>query len=189
MERVLIVSSSDKSKSNIDELLKYSFNVETFYVSNCSEARRKLIEGDFDLIIINTPLYDEFGNDLAIKAAQSSLSGIILIVKNDFLDSISLKVEDYGVFILTKPINRQMFYIGVKMALTARKRLISVGKETLKLKKKIEEIKLVDKAKCLLIQYKNLTEEQAHKLIERNAMNLRKTKINIANDIINNYEN
>ena len=58
----------------------------------------------------------------------------------------------------------------------------------MKLQKKIEEIRLVDRAKCVLIQYLNMTEAEAHRYIEKQAMDMRKTKKTIAENILNTYD-
>ncbi len=53
---------------------------------------------------------------------------------------------------------------------------------------KIEDIRLTAKAKYLLMIYENKTEEQAHKYIERQAMNQRRQKKEIAKEIIDYYD-
>ena len=45
-----------------------------------------------------------------------------------------------------------------------------VEKENTKLKKKLEELRLVDRAKCMLIAYEGMSETQAHRHIEKQAM-------------------
>ena len=57
-----------------------------------------------------------------------------------------------------------------------------------KLQYKIEDIRLTAKAKYLLMIYENKTEEQAHKYIERQAMNQRRQKKEIAKEIIDYYD-
>ena len=51
-----------------------------------------------------------------------------------------------------------------------------------------EEIRLVDRAKCALIQYLGMSEATAHRYIEKQAMDLRKTKVQIAEGILKTYE-
>ena len=60
--------------------------------------------------------------------------------------------------------------------------------ENMKLQKKIEEIRLIDRAKCILIQYLQMTEQQAHKYIEKQAMNLRQSKVSVAESLLKTYE-
>ena len=60
--------------------------------------------------------------------------------------------------------------------------------EEVPLQQKVEEIRLVDRAKCALIQYLNMTEAQAHRHIEKQAMDLRVSRAKIAQSILNTYE-
>ena len=74
------------------------------------------------------------------------------------------------------------------MAAASYRRLNAVENENENLKRKLNELKLINRAKCLLIEKENLTEEEAHKKIERDAMRYRLSKVRIADEIINQYE-
>ena len=50
-------------------------------------------------------------------------------------------------------------------------------------------MKIVNRAKSMLMQYLNLTEEQAHRHIQKQAMDLRKTQRTVAEDILKTYQN
>jgi response regulator NasT len=88
---------------------------------NGAEARRDLINDEFDLIIIDSPLPDELGDDFALHAAETTTAGIILIVKSELLMDINANVEDSGVFVLPKPVSREFFYQAVKLLYASRK--------------------------------------------------------------------
>lgn len=188
MENVLVVSSSDKGSSLLTELLKAGNITQITNVGNGSEARRLLIEKDFDLVMINAPLMDEFGHDLALMITENTSAGVIILVKCELADDISAKVEDFGVFVVAKPIGKALFYQALKLVAASRRRILGLKKENVKLQKKIEEIRLVDRAKCVLIQYLNMSEEQAHRYIEKQAMDLRLTKREIATNVLKTYE-
>lgn len=185
----LIVSGTEKGSNLIEDLMRNTSGIsDFFYTRNGSEARRMLIENSYDIIIINTPLADEFGHDLALYASTNTVSGLILIVKSEIYEEVCDRVEDYGIVVLSKPLSRQTFYSAVKLVSATQKRLIILEKENMKLQKKIEEIRLVDRAKCVLIQYLNMTEAEAHRYIEKQAMDMRKTKKTIAENILNTYD-
>ncbi|MCI5727525.1 MAG: ANTAR domain-containing protein [Clostridium sp.] len=188
MNKVLIVCSSEKGiKVYSDNIRSIGYtNIET--VSNGQIARRKLIEDEFDLIVIDTPLKDEYGTDLAIKMTAKGSVGVILVVKSVEADMISAKVEEYGVFVIPKPFTKPIFYQGVKFVATSLRRFNKLNDEKSKLLKKVEDIKRIDRAKCLLIENSNFTENSAHKYIEKEAMDNRVSKREIADKIINYYE-
>lgn len=188
MDSVLIVSNTSTTLGIISDLLNSQSFSRLVTAQNCAEARRDLISDHFDLIIIDSPLPDEFGDDFSTYAAESTDSGIILIVDNDKVYDIDSEVEEAGVFVLPKPISPEFFYQAVKLLIASRKRVHVLETENMKLQKKIEEIRLIDRAKCILIQYLQMTEQQAHKYIEKQAMNLRLSKVAMAESILKTYE-
>lgn len=188
MDSVLIVSDSDKGIALLTRLLKANGINKTASVKSGAEARRLISVTEFDLIIIITPLPDEFGESLAITMTEISTSGVILIARNEVADEIEARVQYYGILVVSNPIARQMFYQAQKLALATKRRLSGLKNENMRLQSKIEEIRLVTRAKCVLIEYLNMTENQAHKYIEKQAMDLRTSRKEIAESILKAYE-
>jgi len=188
MNSVLIVSSSDKGIELLTQLLNANAPSSITSATNSGEARRLLSNFEYDLIIINAPLKDEFGDNLSATITEISASGVILVVKSEIADDISAKVEDYGVLVVSKPIIRQVFFQSLKLALASKKRILGLKNENIHLQHKLEEIRLVTRAKCVLIQYLNMTENQAHRYIEKQAMDMRTTREEIAQNILKTYE-
>lgn len=52
-----------------------------------------------------------------------------------------------------------------------------------------EEMEIINRAKTTLMEYLGFTEPQAHRYIEKHAMDMRVTKIEIARNILKIYEN
>lgn len=185
----LIVSGSDKGIELIAQLLNSDAKTHIVSAKSGTEARRLINAADYDLIVINTPLPDEFGDDFAVTITEISTSGVILIVKNEMADDVSARVELSGVLTVPKPIIRQVFMQAQKLALASKNRIMSLKNENISLHQKIEEIRLVTRAKCVLIQYLDMTESQAHRYIEKQAMDMRATRQEIAQNILKTYEN
>lgn len=150
-------------------------------------ARQLLVDGEYDLVMINAPLIDETGEQLAKDIANSS-SQAILFVKADYFEEISTATIDYGVITIAKPINRSIFWTTLKYVTAVYNKFNRIEQENRKLKQKIEDIKLVDKAKCILIEFEKLSEEDAHKFIEKQAMDSRSTRREVAKTIISKYK-
>ena len=177
MERILLVSATEKSRTMLSQFLtSCGVQAQLAPASSGAEARRMLVDGLFDLILVNTPLPDEFGHELAQQAANDTLSGVILLAKAEIADSVAEKVEDDGVFVVPKPLSRVLFMQALRMTRAARSRLTGL--------QRIEDIRQVDRAKCLLIECCGMTEPEAHSYIEQQAMNQRRSKRDIAEDII-----
>jgi len=56
------------------------------------------------------------------------------------------------------------------------------------LKQRMEDIAVIDRAKMLLISHLAFSEAQAHRYIEKQAMDMRATKRAIAEEILKTYE-
>ena len=109
METALIVSSTDAGIKALFGLLKDLHLSDVQFAMNSGEARRRLAGQSYDLAVINTPLRDEFGNDLACRIAETTLAGVVLLVKAEHAAQIDAKVQPSGVFVLEKPVSRSMF--------------------------------------------------------------------------------
>ena len=153
-----------------------------------AEARRFCAESDFDLVIINAPLSDEFGHDLAVNVASQSAAGVVILVKNERADEVAARVETAGVFVIPKPVSRPFFFQAMRLVDVSHRRMLGLQRENRRLRTSIEEIRLIDRAKCALIQCLLMTEPQAHRYIEKQAMDLRCPKRQIAENILKTYE-
>ncbi|MCL2111282.1 MAG: ANTAR domain-containing protein [Clostridiales bacterium] len=189
MESALIVSGTDKGITYFTDLLTTASIGQIVALSSCSEARRVLLERDFDLVIVNAPLRDESGIEFAQRVASQGVSQIVLIVKNEYFDAVSSACEEYGVLTVPKPVDKAFFWSAIKLAGAAQNKLKRMQVENSKLKQKIEDIRIVDRAKCLLISYQNMSEQEAHRCIEKQAMDMRATRREIAERILRTYKN
>lgn len=189
MDSILIVSSSKKGTAFFTEVLSQNSYEEIVTVTNGGEARRLLVERDFDLCIINAPLIDEFGDEFAKNIVSKGIGQVILIVNMEIYEEISNKVEEQGVITIGKPMNRSIFWSALKLANATYNKISKIKKENSKLLQKIEDIRMIDRAKFILIQYLNMTESEAHRYIEKQAMDMRTTKRIIAEGILRTYEN
>jgi len=189
MEGALIVSCTDKGTAFFTDLLSQTSVNQIAAIQSCAEARRLLLERDFDLVVINAPLRDESGENLARHIASKGISQVILVVKSEYFDAVSAVCEDDGVLVVSKPINKAVMWSSLKLAKAARNQMKQMQNENARLKQKIEDIRIVDRAKCLLISYMNMSEQEAHRFIEKQAMDMRSTKRVVAEGILKTYEN
>jgi response regulator NasT len=189
LESALIISNTAKSTTLLEEMLTQNNISNISCVNNCGEARRLLTNRSFDLYIINTPLSDEFGEEFACDIASKEISQVILLVKNEIIDRVSDKVEKYGVLTVPKPLNKTNFWSILKLVNAAYAKIQKINQENYRLIKKIEDIRIIDRAKCILIEYLKLSEPEAHRYIEKHAMDMRVTRREVASGIIKTYEN
>ena len=138
---------------------------------------------------INTPLTDEFGDGLSIYVSENTHASVVLLVKAEIEEQAEAKTEDYGVFVLSKPLSKHLMFKSIKLLEATKRRLEGVRKENIKLQKKIEDIRTINRAKYVLMEYLSMSEPQSHRYLERQAMDQRITKVEVAKRILSTYEN
>lgn len=189
MKKVLIVSRSQQGIASLSELLK-SENYTQIQVSENTESAKMLVENDeFDLICINAPLLDETGIELSEHFARTTKACVVIIVSQKNADNVNHILMPQGVLVISKPINTQLFRQNIQFAECFRQRIIRFYDENNNLKDLVEDIKIISRAKCLLISCLNMSEQQAHRYIEKQAMDLRVSKFQVAKQVIKTYEN
>lgn len=181
---VLLVSAAEKFNSSLSSLLPETDFWPVRIVKNAGAARRELLERSYDLVLINTPLPDDFGTKLAIDAAEENSNETLLFVKNDLYNEIYDKVIDFGVLVLPKPLSGQMVSQSLRLMCASRERLRRMEKKAASIEEKMEEIRLVNRAKWLLIDKRGMTEEEAHRYIVKQAMDRCITRRELAEKLI-----
>lgn len=188
MKKILLVSRKGKSKDMLIQLLETepASQIDAAYSEEDATGLMEKIE--FDLVIINSPLEGKSGVDFAVFAAEKYTAGVLLVVQNKYANIVSQKVEPYGVLVVGKPVVKAFFNQAIKFAEVTSHRVISLKEENINLQQKLEELKIINRAKCVLIQYLSMSETQAHKYIEKQAMDMRLTKFHVARQILKAYE-
>lgn len=186
---VLLISASEKMNASLTSFMAREDYGPIVTTESVSQARRIMSQREFDIVIINTPLKDELGINFAVELTEGSSCGVMLMVKSEMFEEIDYKVRDCGVFTIPKPVNTSMMSYALKMLCSTRERLIRMEQRQKTFEEKIKEIKIVNRAKILLVENLHLTEEEAHKFIERRAMDERRNKVLIASKIIEEYKN
>ena len=185
---VLIVSSSEKAEDYLREVLSGGAFSLVKSAKSVSEAKRMQLENRFDIVIIKTPLTHDFGIEFAEQLCEDSSVGVLLFVKNELFEQVSYKVENYGVLTFARPGTRQSITQAIRLLVATHNRLAAFEKRAVKLEAKMKEIRLINRAKWLLIDRFNMSEAEAHKYIEKTAMDNCVSRGEIAENIIRTYE-
>ena len=185
---VLVVSSTESFGTSMAPLLPPTDYYPVVYARSSAEAQRLLAENSYDIVIINTPLSDDFGLRLASHVSSNTTAGVLLLVKSDRYTETSAKMLSYGVMTLPKPTSSQMLTQTLGVLCATRERLRRMEEKQLSVEQKMEEIRLVNRAKWLLIETLGMSEAESHRYIEKQAMDLRISKAQVARNIIHTYQ-
>ena len=188
LKRAIVVSKNEKNAQGIKVLLEQEGYTEIEMVASATQAKSCVATNDFNLIFIYTPLEDELGLNLSVYLAQRTQAGVFIALSEKTAVQMQSKLSDYGVVILRKPLTAEILHQSISVWNTLARRINALECENAELKSRLEEIKLIDRAKCVLMQCLAMSEPQAHKYLEKQAMDLRISKKRVAQQVLNTYE-
>ncbi|MBD9283057.1 MAG: ANTAR domain-containing protein [Clostridiales bacterium] len=180
---VLSVAAVEKFHTSLRELLPGGRYAPVQFAYDAADARRRLLENRYDIIIISAPLRDEFGTHLAQHFAEQSGAGILLLVKPEYYSDVSAQVTPCGVLTLQKPTSPQMMLQCTELLCGTRERLRRMEQKSLSMEDKMAEIRLINRAKWVLIE-QGMSEQDAHRYIEKQAMDRCVPKRVVAEEIL-----
>lgn len=184
----LIVAGSPGAQNAIAEVVRYFGKFDVVTAASGNAAKRAASERPFDLVIVNAGLSDEYGRETAAVLSERYEGGVIFIEQASQFDETTAQLEDYGIIVISKPLSKSTLLNAVKMVYATNMRLAGLRHENRDLAKKLEEMRLINRAKLVLIQTLGYSERQAHKYIEKKAMDMRLSRVNVAADILKTYE-
>lgn len=189
MKKALLVSRSEQSAASLAQLLRNEGYAKISVSYTADSAREYVKSEEYDLICINAPLHDETGIELSESFARSTRSNVVIIVPQKNADDVNDLLTKHGVLVIAKPVNRHLFHHFLQFTECFRMRMFRVAEENERLKHMVEDMKVINRAKLLLVTCLNMSEEQAHRYLEKQAMDLRVSKLQVAMQVIKTYEN
>ncbi len=188
IDKVLILRAGAGANRALEELIKKSLKhphdiVWSSLKDNGIDLARK---GDYGLLIVSSAIADPLAQKACrIAVTHPTASVLFLTEETGFTDAESKAARkvllDLGATILTKPLTQSAFATAINAADMAHIRLCA-------LKKKLDDEKVIVRGKLLLMQTLAFSEEEAHKFIEKEAMNSGRTRADVAYEIIKTYE-
>ena len=186
LDSVLIVTASDKFSVIAKKSLVGFITIDI--KKSVAPARRALLEKSYDLVLINLPLPDEPGESFALDAADHSNASVMLVVPQDICEDVLEHVTDRGIFVLPKPAPSGRLDKAIRFLIATQNRMHKLETKTLSVEEKMEEIRLVSRAKLLLVEKKNMTEDEAHRYIGKEAMDHGVSRKKIAEALLKELE-
>ena len=188
MPGALIVSSGEKGRDMLCGVLTDMGAGDISTVTSGAEARRGFADADWQVILINTPLSDEFGHELCSSAVEKTDAGVVLLAKAAAAEQLLAPMSEQGVLLLSKPFSNTLFLQAIHLAAASNHRLQLLRQENARMQEKIAQVRLVSHAKCCLVEREQMSEDAAHRYIEKRAMDTRRSRAEIAQEILDSYE-
>lgn len=185
---VLVVSSSEKMNESFKGFLPSTRYSGVTYAASVAAAKRAMLDKNYDFVIVNTPLKDDFGLEFAVDVCSKTGAACLIMVKAELYEKINYQVTKFGVFTLPKPVSSSTMEQALRWLAPARERVARMEKKTDTIEGKMNEIRIVNRAKWLLIENLSMSESEAHRYIEKRAMDSCTSKLSVAEEILKTYQ-
>lgn len=180
-KNIIVLSDFENFKLNIRKIfspleldsIHYSFIDSIYSIKEAIENKKG------DLVVINKASYTQDEVDYLLSI--NSPIEFIVIIDAYFKYDILFKKFEQGIITLRRPVTVNKFIEVSKVC------LLSIDKRKKHADENELETRIIDFAKVLLIIYEKHTEDEAHKYIEKYAMELRIQIIKAAKNLISYY--
>lgn len=180
----LIVSTTEPTTRTLTALIPEVRFYPIVVATSVADAKRKMLEQDYDIVIVNTPLTDEFGVEFAYDLCEEGGACALLLTSAELFPETSVRASAHGVLTSARPISASDMQQILTLMVGVRERLRRMEKKTATLEEKMREIRILNRAKLLLIEELKMTETDAHRYIEKQAMDRCVSKLEIAEGVI-----
>lgn len=187
--KIVIVDDEPITKIDLQELLEEAgYNV-VGNASNGFEAIDVCKAQKPDLVIMDIKMPDLDGLKASKIIMHDNLAGGILLLTAFHDEEYIKKAKKVGALgYLVKPLDEKSFIPTVEMCISRAEKIRSLENQVEKVTQKLEDRKIIDRAKGLLMKERNLDEEEAYKLLRQMSMDGRTTMAEIARTITIAYE-
>ena len=131
---------------------------------------------------------DGRGVAFALKCAAVSDATVVFVPVRVLPGMLLDKLTAGGVCVMPSPEDEGACELFFGQLTAIRAAYGAVLRENAGLRRKVVEAQAVGRAKCLLVERRKMTEQAAHRFIEKTAMDNRLTRYAVAKDIIKGYE-
>ncbi|GAW30776.1 ANTAR domain-containing response regulator [Carboxydocella sp. JDF658] len=183
--RTVVAEKDGRTRNKIKEILSRAGFIVIGEASDSAMALTLARATQPDLVVLATNLPGLPYLELVRILDQERLAPVLVLANYSQAEELRTIVQtSWAVSYLLKPVNELNLLPAVDLALARFRQSQELIREIQSLKDDLETRKLLDQAKAMLIKYRQMTEEQAYRYIQKLAMDKRQTKAEVARAII-----
>ena len=184
----LLVPASEAQTKRIGGLLTRARIVPFEHADSVRQALDLFDAGGIDGVLIAEPVAGSSGQELALQLKKRHCMAVLLLAAPEHADAAAALLEQSGVLVLPSDAPESLIVQTIRLLAAVRIQLEQMQHKTEKLEAKVADIRIINRAKLLLVQHLQMTETEAHKYIEKQAMDTSMRRRTIAENIIRTYE-
>jgi response regulator NasT len=187
MSRVLKIASAD-DETDLRDYLRETLSVLGHQVVGVAATGRELVEQVRstrpDLVITDIKMPEIDGIDAAIEIYQDGPIPIILVSAYHDRELVSRAGESHVLAYLVKPIGQQDLETAISIVMSRFEQFQDLRRETDDLRQAMEDRKIIERAKGILMQRVGLSEDEAYRRLNKTARDGNRKLRDVAQSIL-----
>lgn len=167
---ILVIAAKPRIQSSVRSALTPRYG-RVLTAETVREARKAAERERIALMVVFTPLKD--GEEIPRLFDMASRRGVpaAYIVSREVYGETVYRLAGQNIFVLAYPLQLDQVVQTVGFLHQTQLRLAMLFSEQERLQRQLQDTQIACRVKCLLVQKRGMTEEEAHHLIEQEAMN------------------
>ncbi len=183
--RIIIADADVGNRKRIKEMLVQAGYMVTAEVGDGRSALKVIFQTEPDLVIMDSKLPGVQGLGIIRIIEENRTAPVILLIEAHEQGLLE-EVKDFWVFgCLPKPLSDVQLFPAIEIALANFKKFTKLVEENKRLKTALEERKLVEKAKGMVMEAMGLSEQEAYKYMQKMSMDKCVPIARVARNIMN----
>ncbi len=182
--RIVIADSDASYRRSLKELFRQADYLVVGEAAETTSALQVIFQTEPEIVVMDPYLPGGEGIDLTSIIDEHRVAPVIAIASSEYgkVEEIARLPGVYGVIL--KPLVAGAVQPVIESALVNFDRLMRSEKELLSLRKEMENRKIIEKAKGLLVEKKQLSEKDAYKTMQKISMDKCVPMVRVAKTII-----
>ncbi len=180
---VMIAVPEKEAAHKIKHVLSRAGYQVTDVCTSGNEALRRVRLSPPDILLINFELHDINGLDVAKIVGDENLCSVVLLLGSVQRDHAHVSIADNDITLLQKPLNKMALLNTMDVVLQNRERMAKLSRKLEKAKEDLENRKVIEKAKGILMRKKYISEGEAYRRIQKMSMDNRVSMRQVAEQI------
>jgi len=181
--RVLLATADEPLGRELKDMLTKLGYLVVARTRNAGDTLRAAFEMHPDLALIDAHLPDYSGLGVMQILDEHHLMPALVLARDES-DVLQYLVSVWVFGYLFLPCTETELRVAAEVALANFRRAAALEQENRKLKKQLETRKIVERAKGLLMEKKNLTESEAYKYLQKLSMDRSQPLVKVARGVI-----
>jgi response regulator NasT len=175
--RVAVLDDDDRSRAALDTAIRVAGGQTAAESSRCAGALELLHGARADVAIVAAHLPDGDAVAVAAEATASVGCPVVLVGRHTTAALVARALEAGVMAFLLKPLRRGQLALTLDVA-------VARFRETQRLRRALEDRKVIERAKGRLMERERLTEGEAFRRLRTTAMNTRRPMVEIAHEVL-----